>query len=118
MDAASRNWIAIVTAESIVIRVRQVQTAQMPVTIYSEVPNFDRVRPHVAYQSGSHQESIAIKFAAGPIVVVKRAGLNRVALLNKVLPKNIRDVDVLMAAIEPVKAAVGVFLKLRKISEV
>ena len=85
MHAPSGNRVAIVAAESVVVRIRQIKPAQMSVTVDANIANLDRVRPHVADQSRPHQKSIAIEFAAGPIVVVKRARLNCVALLNKVL---------------------------------
>src|SRR3977135_321825 len=97
---------------------RQGQTPQVSITINAQIADLNRVRPHVANQSGPDQKSIAIEFAAGAVVVVKRAGLNCVTLLNKVLSKNIRDIDVLTPSIESIKAAVRVLLELRKISEI
>src|ERR1044072_4863810 len=76
------------------------------------------MRSHVTDQSRPHQKSVAIEFAAVPIVVVERAGLNRVALLDKVLPTKIRNVNILLPSIETIQATVSVLLKLREISRV
>src|SRR5216684_2954208 len=73
---------------------------------------------HVADQRGTNEETVAIKLAAGPVVVVKRTGLNCVALLNEILPKNVCDVNVLPAAVEPIQAAVRVFFELSEVSNV
>ena len=90
----------------------------MAIAIDADVADPDRVRPHVANQSRPHQKSVAIEFAAAAIVVVERARLNRVTLLEEILPKNIRDVNILLPPIETIQAAVRVFLQLRKISRI
>src|SRR6185436_2681136 len=74
VDRASGNRVAIVAAECVVVRVGQIQTAEMSVAIDSQIADLDGVRPHVANQCGPHQKPIAIKFAAATIVVVEHAG--------------------------------------------
>src|SRR2546423_11876544 len=90
----------------------------MTIAVDADVANLDRVRPHVADQSRAHQKSVAIEFAAVPIVVVKRTGLNRVTLLDEVLSKNIRNVNILLPPTETIQAAVRVLLELREVSRV
>ena len=116
MNGASGNRISIVAAERVIVTVGQVQTAEMTITINADVTNFDPMRPHVPDQRGPHQKSIAIEFATGAIVVVKRARLYRVAFPDEILSKNIRNVHVLMSPIKTIEAAVCVFLELREIS--
>src|SRR5438132_5291596 len=70
--------------------------------------------PRVSNQRRPHQEPIAIVFDTRAVVVVMQAALNRVALANEVLAKEICDVDVLMPRVKPVQAAVGIFLEHRK----
>ena len=90
----------------------------MSVAADAKVTNLDRMRPHVANQSRTHQKSIAIKFDAAPIVVVMKTSLNRVALANEVLAKDVGDVNVLMARVEAIEAAVGVLLQHREVGGV
>src|SRR5690348_17275834 len=87
----------------------------MSVTTDSEITDFDRVRPHVADRRRPDQKTVAIEFHTAAIVVVMKAALNRVALANEVLPKDIGDVNVLMARVEAVQAAVRVLLQHREI---
>src|SRR3989442_3901262 len=114
----SRDRILIVAAKNVVIAIRQIQPAEMTIAVNADVANVDRVRPHVADQSRPHQKSVAIEFAAVPIVVVKRARLNRVTLLDEVLAKNIRNVNILLPPIESIQTAVRVLLELREVSRV
>src|SRR2546421_2616907 len=118
MDGPPRNRILIVAAKDVVITVRQIQPADVSIAVHADVPTFDSVRSYIANQRGPHQKTVAIEFAAAAIVVVKRAGLNRVALFDEVLPKNVRDVNVLMPPIKTIQTAVRVFLELRKIRRV
>src|SRR5436305_15050041 len=105
MHRPSRDRILIVAPEHVVIRISQIDPAEVTIAVDADVTNLDRVRPHVANQGGPHQKSVAIEFAAAPIVVVKRAGLNCVALPNKVLSKNIRNVNVLLPSMESIQTA-------------
>src|SRR2546423_12437383 len=101
-----------------VVRVREIQPAQMSITAYSQIPDLDRVRPDITNQRGPHQETVAIEFDATSIVVVMKTSLNGVAFANEVLPKNVRDVNVLMTSVETIETAVGVLLEHREVSSV
>ncbi len=90
----------------------------MTIATQSEVTDLDRVRPHVANQRRPHEKAVPIEFDTAPIVVVVKASLDRVALSNEVLPKDVCDVDVLMTSIEAVQTAVGVLLEHREVSGV
>src|SRR5829696_5299682 len=94
-----------------VVRVREVKPTQMPVATETEIPDLHRVRTHVADRRRPHQKTVAIKFHPTAIVVVMKAALNRVALANEILAEDVGDVDVLMARVEAVETAVGVFLE-------
>src|SRR5919107_2246226 len=76
------------------------------------------MRPRVADDSGSDFKSVAVELYPGAVVVEVKARLCRVALGERVLAEEIRDVDVLTPTVEAVEAAVGVLLKLREVCEV
>src|SRR5581483_1717482 len=76
------------------------------------------MRTHVTYQRGPHEKSVAVVLHAATVVVIERAGLNRVALANEVLSKNIRNVNILLPPIETIQTAVRVLLELREVSEI
>src|SRR6266852_4367465 len=99
MDRPSGDRISIVATKHIVVTVRQIQAAEMAIAIDADIANLDRVRPHVPNQCRPHQKSVAIEFTAASIVVIKHAGLKRVALLDEILSKNVRDVNVLLPPI-------------------
>src|ERR1051325_4100209 len=90
----------------------------MSVAVDANVSNFDRVGPDIANQSGSHEKSIAVVLNPATIIVVKRTRLNCVALANKILTKQIRNIDVLPAVVESVQSAVRIFLELCKVGSV
>src|SRR6266850_641032 len=90
----------------------------MPVAVQPQVTDFDRVRANVANQSRTDQKTVAVIFHAAPVVVVKQASLDRIALANEVLAENVCDVDVLMARVEAVKATVRVLLQHREVGGV
>ncbi len=87
----------------------------MAVAAEPKITNLDRVWPDVANQRRSHQKTVAIKFNAASIVVVMKTSLDRVALANEVLPKDICDVNVLMARVEAIQTAVRVLLEHREV---
>ena|SRR5947208_1571306 len=118
MNRPARNWILIVATERIVVTVCQIQPTDVSIAIHADITDFDGVWSHIANQGGSDEKTIAVEFAAAPIVVIVPAGLNRVALPDKILPKNIRDVDILMPPIEAIQTTVCIFLKLCKIRHV
>src|SRR5687767_15451758 len=103
MHWSSGNRIPIVTTKRVIVTVRQIQTAQMPITINADVADFDRVRPHIPNQRRARQKSVPVVLNTPTVVVVERAGLNRVTLADKVLPKNVRDVNVLLPPIETIE---------------
>src|SRR6202521_2210396 len=115
---ATSDRITIVATEGVVIRVRQVEPAEMPVTVDPYIGNLDGVRPHVANQCRPHQKPVPIEFVAAAIVVVERARLNRVALLDEVLTKDVRNVNILMTQIETIQPTVRVLLELREVRRV
>src|SRR5439155_21036964 len=86
-----------------------------PVAIDANVADLDRVRTHVANQRRPHQKAIPIEFAAAAIIVVERAVLNRITLLDEVLAEKVRDVNILVSQIEAIQTTGGVFLELLKI---
>src|SRR5690349_23385274 len=73
------------------------------------------MRPDVANRSGPHEEAVAIELNPTPVVVVMKAALDRVALADEILAKDVCDVNVLMARVETVEAAVRVLLQHREI---
>src|SRR5690349_12683350 len=110
MNWPASNRILIVAAECVVVAVRQIQTTDMSVAVDAEVTNFDCVWSHVTNQRRPHKKTIPIEFPAASIVVIKHARLNRVALLDEVLPKNIRHVNVLLSPIKTIQPAVSILL--------
>src|SRR5437016_11308555 len=118
MNRPPRNRILIVTAKGVVVTVRQIQTPNVSIAVHADITDFDRVRSHIANQRGPHEKTITIEFAAASIVVIESAGLNRVTLPDKILPKDIRDVNILMPPIEAIQTTVCVFLKLCKIGRI
>src|SRR5689334_6147046 len=90
----------------------------MSVATEPEIPDFDRVRPHVADRRRPDQKIVAIEFHAAAIVVEMKAPLNRVALANEILTKDVCDVDVLVTRVEAVEAAISVLLEHREIRRV
>src|SRR5689334_9130617 len=87
----------------------------MTVATETKITNLDRVWPDVANQRRSHQKAVAIEFNAASIVVVVKASLDRVALANEILPEDVGDVNVLMARVEAIEAAVRVLLEHREV---
>src|SRR5690242_17265139 len=90
----------------------------MTVAAEPEITNLDRVRPDVANQCRPHEKTVAIEFNAASIVVVMKTALDRVALAHEVLAKDAGDVNVLMARVEAIQAAIGIFLEHREVSGV
>ena len=105
-------------SEGEVVTVRQVQTADVSITIDAYVADLHGMRPHVANQCRPHQKTVPIEFAAAAIVVVEHAGLNRVTLPDEVLPKQIGNVNILMPQIEAIQPAIRVLFELPKVSHV
>src|SRR5690349_20464104 len=101
-----------------VIRVRKIQAAEVTIATEAEVTDLDRARPRITDQRGPDQKTVAIELHAAAIVVVMKAALNRVALAHEVLAKDVGDVDVLMACVEAVQAAVRILLEHREVSGV
>src|SRR5690349_22245143 len=73
------------------------------------------MRSDVADRSGPHEEAVAIELNPTPVVVVMKAALDRVALADEILAEDVCDVNVLMARVETVEAAVRVLLQHREI---
>src|SRR5678815_4938146 len=94
---------------------REIEPAEVTIAVHAEITDLDRVWSNVADQRRSHQKTVAIEFNAAAIVVVVKTSLNRVVLANKILPKDVRDVNVLVACVKAVQAAVGVFLEHREV---
>src|SRR5689334_23168309 len=63
-----------------------------------------------ADRSRPGQKSILVVVPAVVVEIADEAELARVAFPNQVLPKNIRDVDLLIARIELVQVRIGVLL--------
>src|SRR6185369_3198191 len=105
LDATPRDRIMVVVAKREVVSVRKIQAAEMPIAAETEISDFDRVRPHVSDRRGPDQKAIAIKLDAATVVVVMKAALNRVALANEILAKDVGDVHVLVARVEPIQTA-------------
>src|SRR4029079_16681088 len=76
------------------------------------------MRPDVANRRGPHEKAVAIEFDAAPVVVVMKAALNRVALADEILSKDVCDVNVLVARVEAIEAAVRVFFEHREVGAV
>ena len=81
---------------------RQIQSAQMPITGQPKITHLDSVWPHVANRCRTNEKSVLVIFDASPIVVVVETSLNCITLTNEVLTKNICDVYILMARVEGV----------------
>src|SRR5688572_9660184 len=87
----------------------------MAITADAEITHFDRMWSNIPNQRRPHQKTIAIKFNAPSIVVVVKTSLNRVALANKILAEDIRDINILMPLIETIQTAVGILLEHREV---
>src|ERR1700752_3145506 len=87
----------------------------MTITAKPQIANLDRMRPNIANQCRTYQKPIPVELDAASIVVVMKASLDRVALANKILAKDVGDVDVLMARVETIKTTVGILLKHREV---
>src|ERR1044071_5585941 len=90
----------------------------MTVTTDSKIANLDLVRPNITNQRGTNQKAISIELDAAPIIVVVKTPLNRVALADEILPKDVGDVDVLMPRVETIETAVGILLQHREVRAV
>src|SRR6185436_11388022 len=90
----------------------------MTITAKPQIPDLDRMRPNIANQRRTNEKPIPIKLDAASIVVVVKTSLNRIALANKILSKDVGDVDVLMPRVETIETAVGVLLQHREICTV
>src|SRR5215218_5311018 len=90
----------------------------MPVARQTEIADLYRVRPRVADDRGADFKAVAVELYGLAVVVEVEARLRGVAFGERVLPEDVRDVDVLTAAVEAVEAAVRVLLKLREVCEV
>src|SRR5216683_2552716 len=111
VNALAGNRVARVVTKRIVIGMRQVQSPDMSVTVESKIRHLDRMRSHIADQRRTHQKSIAVILDAAAIVVEMKTAFDRVTLANKVLAKNVGDVNVLMSRVETIQAAVGVLFE-------
>ena len=66
---------------------------------------------HIPDWRGTRDESVLIVMATRAIEIREKAELGRVALGEKILPKNIRDQHLLIARIKLVQVRVGIFLE-------
>jgi hypothetical protein len=89
----------------------EIQPTQVSVTANSKITNFDRMWSHIAYRGWAYKKSVAIKLNAATIIVVVKTSLDRIALTNEILSENVRDINVLMASVEAIQAAVGILLE-------
>src|ERR1044072_1713358 len=78
-----RDRILIVPAKDVVITIGQIQPAEVTVAVHSEISNLKRMWSDVANQRRTHQKAVPIEFATAAIVVVERAGLDRITLLDE-----------------------------------
>ena len=76
------------------------------------------MRARVADERGAHQKTVAVVLDVAPIVVVMQARLNGVAFGQKILAKEVGDVNVLRALVKAIEAAVGIFFELMKVGGV
>src|SRR5205807_6728063 len=90
----------------------------VPIAGPSNVVRMDAVGRHVANRGRTHQKSIFIEMPAGVILVVVIAELGCVALKQKVLPIEVGDAHLLVAAAKSVQAAVGIFLEKKEVSRI
>src|ERR1041385_3290464 len=90
----------------------------MAITAHTEIAHLNRRRADVANRRGPHQKAVAIEFHAASIVVVMKAALDRIALANEILSKNVGDVNVLMARVEAIEATVRVLLQHREVGAI
>src|SRR2546430_11199783 len=72
------------------------------------------MRPGVAYQCRSHEKSVLVKLLTRMVAVVMQAPLNRIAVANEVLPKEVCYEDVLVPSVKAVQTAVGVLFEHRE----
>src|SRR5678815_560141 len=86
----------------------------MAVAANSKITDLDCVRPDVANQCRSNEKAIAIEFNTPPVVVVMEASLDCVALMNEILAKDIRNVDILMSSIKSVQRTIRVLFQHRE----
>ena len=73
------------------------------------------MRSRIADQRWPDQKAVAIEFNRAPIVVVVKTSLDRVALADEILAKDVGDVNILMTSVEPVQAAICVLLEHREV---
>src|SRR2546421_3828552 len=97
---------------------RQVKFAQVSVAINPDVPHLDRMWTNVTDQRWTDQESVPIIMDAAPVIVIESARLDRVTLANEVLAKNIRNVNILMARVEAIQAAIRILLQHREVNSI
>ena len=93
------NRVSLISSKRKVVRVCQIDAAQVSVAVHSHVANLYGVRAHITNQRRSNQEPILIKLNTSSIVVVEQASLDCVAFADEVLTKQVGDVDVLMAGV-------------------
>src|SRR5678816_249079 len=105
-------------SEGKIVGVTKIESTEVTIATNTQVSNLDRVWSHIANQSRTNQETIAVKLNSASVIVVMKASLDRVALAYKVLAKNVGDVNVLMSSVEPIESAVSVLLQHRKIGGV
>src|SRR5690349_5732096 len=90
----------------------------MTIAAHTKIRDLDSMRFDVADRRRPHEEAIAIELNAASIVVVMKAALYRVTLAYEILVKDVGDVNVLVARVETVEAAVRVLFEHREIRAV
>src|SRR5256885_367101 len=97
---------------------RQVKFADVPVTINPDVPHLDRMLANVTNQCRTHQESVPIIMDAAAVIVIEGARLDRISLVDEVLPENIPHVNILMPRVEAIQAAIRILLQHREVDSI
>ena len=91
---------------------RHIDTPDVPLAGASEVRRVHRVRLRGADQRGPHQEAVVVIQGARLIVVVIKVELKIVPVEKEILPRKIRDDNILRPPHhQRVQAAVGIFLE-------
>src|SRR5262249_41197320 len=98
---ASGYRVVRVAPDRLIERVGDVQPPEMPVAVHAEISRLDAMRLAAeADARRAHAQSVIVLFGGRLVRVVERAELERVALDEGVLAKEVGDVDLLVAHID------------------
>ena len=112
------KWIQFVVAKHLVERMRDVELAQVAVAGQPVIIRADRVLFDRTDRRRPHQKIILVEPERRVVLVVVKTELDVVPALDKILPVKIRDPHLLVAILQPVQPAVGIFLQHGEVSQI